>query len=330
MTSHLTRRTLMSGFAAAGLGSAALGAGAARSPALAQTPEASALPAPGVGFYRGAVGDIGVTVLGDGLLGLGPVAGSVPQADPVAVEALLAENGLPVGDLTTAMNVVLLEIGDRRILLDAGSGPGFQPTAGRLLASLAGVGVAPDSIDTVVLTHAHPDHAWGLVDMASGAPVFANADYVIGEVEHAFWTAPATRDALPVDFRFLVDGATSVLSAIEARTTRVADGAEVAPGVSMMATPGHTPGHMSVALSSGDARLLVSGDVAAHPVISLARPDWAFVFDVDPEAASTTRKRILDMAATDGWPLLAYHFPFPGTGRVVRAGDGYRLVTVRL
>ncbi|GGK29621.1 MBL fold metallo-hydrolase [Salinarimonas ramus] len=322
MTS-LSRRTLLGGLAAG----AGLAAASPLSPARAQAP-ATALE-PGAGAYRFNVGDIRVTVLGDGRLELGPVGDTVPGVDAETVAALFSENGLEAGPLATAANVVLIETGDRRILLDAGSGSGFQPTAGRLPASLAAAGVAPETIDTVVVTHVHPDHAWGLVDEA-GAPVFGAAEHVIGEADLAFWTDPATRAAFPAAFHFLVDGNVRVLSAIEGSTTAAADGREVAPGVTLMATPGHTPGHMAVALSSGDAKLLVIGDVATHPIVSLSRPDWGFVFDADPQTAAATRKRVLDMAASDAWPVLAYHFPFPGVGRIVAAGEGYRSVPVML
>lgn len=290
--------------------------------------ESAGLPL-GAGAYRFDVGDIRVSVLGDGLFALGPAAGTAPDQDPQAVAALLAEHGLEAGPLRTDTNIVLLEAGDRRILLDAGSGSGFQPTLGRLAASLAAAGIAPETIDTVVLTHLHPDHAWGLLD-ASGAPVFAAAEHVIGETELAYWADPTLRSAFPEALRFVVDGTVRVLSAVAGATTAAADGSEIAPGVTLMATPGHTPGHMAVVLSSGDARLLVMGDVATHPIVSLERPDWGFVFDSDPQVASATRRRTLDMVAADAWPFLAFHFPFPGTGRIVAAGEGYRYVPVVL
>ncbi|MEM7710628.1 MAG: MBL fold metallo-hydrolase, partial [Pseudomonadota bacterium] len=136
------------------------------------------------------------------------------------------------------------------------------------------------------------------------------------------WTR--ARALFPEAFRGLVDGTQAVLSPLEGRIERVAMDADLGGGISLVPTAGHTPGHVSVLLSSGGRDLMVFADVAIHPVVSLRRPDLPFAFDVDPEAAIATRRAILDRVATDGTAVMSYHWPFPGIGYVGRDGDAYR------
>lgn len=273
------------------------------------------------GFYRFPLGDLACTVVSDGHLLL-PTTVLGVNADRAEVTAFLEAHYESAETAYAHANALVVDAGPSRVLVDVGSGSGFQPTAGRLLANLAAAGIDPASITHVVITHAHPDHLFGILG-AAGA-ILPQAEVVIGAAEHGFWTAEGLAAQFPEAMRFLVTGAVASLEAVKDRLVLAADGAEVAPGVRLMATPGHTPGHMSVLVTSGPRSLLVTGDAATHAYISFERPGWAFGFDADPEGAIATRRRLLDMAASDRVTLLGFHFPFPGIGHAVREGDAFR------
>ncbi len=273
-------------------------------------------------FYRFDVGALALTVFSDGNLNLEPgvLAQNAPKG---AIEDLLRANYLPIDNVLTQTNPVLVETGGRRVLVDVGSGDGFQPTAGRLVANMAAAGATPETIDTVVITHAHPDHCWGILN-PDGAVRYPNAEFVVSEVEWNWWTKAGRAGEVPEAMRGTVEESQRQLAAIEARVRLIKDNAKVAPGLTAMIAPGHTPGHTTLLVEDGDARLLLSADCFTHPVASLAHPEWHFGFDMDAEQAVATRRRVLDMAATDRIPVLGYHMPWPGAGHVGRDGEGYR------
>jgi glyoxylase-like metal-dependent hydrolase (beta-lactamase superfamily II) len=220
----------------------------------------------------------------------------------------------------------MVRTGNERILIDAGSGPGFQPTAGKLQANLEAAGIAPDSITKVVFTHGHADHLWGVIDDFGDGDRFPNARYVISGAEWDFWTSPDTATRVPDALKGMALGSSRILKAIEAKTERRKDGETVAPGLTYLSTPGHTPGHMAVLIEDGGQRLVVGGDVLAHIAISFARPEWRIGSDFDRDQGINTRKRLLDQLATDRLPLIGFHLAWPGYGAVERTGPAYRFI----
>jgi glyoxylase-like metal-dependent hydrolase (beta-lactamase superfamily II) len=293
---------------------AALAAPALRRRALAQATEA----------HRFALGDIEVLVVSDGHLTL-PAGNLAPTAPAEELAALLTEiHGSVPETLTPATNVTLLRSGSDLVLVDNGSGNKFQPTAGKLLENLAANDIAPESVTKVVFSHAHPDHIWGTLG-DDGALAFPNAAYFVGQAEWDFWTNPDLPGQMPEEYRPFATGAQRDLAAVEERVMLVKDGDAIAPGVSVIDTPGHTPGHIALLVEGGDG-LIVGADVASNEHVSLPHPDWAFGFDADPEQGIATRKALLDRAATDGTAYLGFHFTYPGVGRIERDGAGYRFV----
>lgn len=285
---------------------------------------------PGVAIAAAAthsfrVGAMEVIVISDGTLSL-PRSFILPRTPPEEVERLLREHSLPADGYTAQTNVVLVRSGGDLVLIDAGSGANFQDTAGKLGANLEAAGIAPDAVTKVVFTHAHPDHLWGAIDEFDNSPRYANAACIVTPAEWDYWTDRGTVAKLPDAFQGMAAGSARILKAIEKRIERRRPGEAVLPGVSLVDTAGHTPGHVSVLLESGGERLLVGGDVLTHPVVSFARPDWPWGTDSDPERAAAARRRTVDMLATDKIPLLGYHLPWPGLGRVERKDAAFRFV----
>ncbi len=292
------------------------------SPAFAAAPQRGGQVA---GWYRFMLGKFEVTILSDGSYEL-PTSLLAVNQPREKVLSLLEANRLPTTTRTSHVNIPLINTGSELILVDVGGGPNWQPTAGRLAYNLAASGYKPEDVDKVVLTHGHPDHIWGLIDEFDGAPRFPNATYHIADAEWDFWTSDAAVTRLADAFKGFAIGAKKHLPPIAERTTRLKPGAEIAPGFLTMATPGHTPGHMSLIVSSGTDTLIVSADTVTHPFISFGHPDWWPSTDLEQQVAEASRRKLLDLAATDKALMLVYHVSFPGLGHAVRDGGAYRWV----
>jgi glyoxylase-like metal-dependent hydrolase (beta-lactamase superfamily II) len=218
----------------------------------------------------------------------------------------------------------MLTMGGKRILVDTGCAATMGPTLGSMLSHLAAMGVAPETVSTVLLTHAHPDHANGLID-AAGAAVFPNAEIIISAKESAFWLDDAIMASVPEGSKGYFLGARAALAPYAGRT-RLIDEGEVLPGITAIPEPGHTPGHTGFLVTSGSESLLLWGDIVHLPGVQFARPDAGLAFDADGPAAIATRARIMDMAATDKLLVAGMHLDFPTFGHLVRQGTGYALV----
>lgn len=307
----LDRRSFLSGLSSVAVAGAA---GIRPGPAIAATATH--------GFRLGAME---ITIVSDGTLSLGR-SFALPRTPPEEAERLLREHGLPADAFQAQTNVVLVRSAGDLVLIDPGSGASFQDTAGKLVANLEAAGIAPAAVTKVILTHAHADHLWGAIDEFDNSPRYANAACVVAPAEWAYWTDRDTVGKLPEGLQGMAAGSARILKALEGRVERRRPAEAVLPGVTLVDTAGHTPGHVSILLESGGERLLVGGDVLTHPVVSFARPDWPWGTDSDAERAAAARRRTLDMLATDRIPLLGYHLPWPGLGRVERKDAAFRFV----
>jgi len=318
-TPRFNRRLLLqSGGAAA---ACALAAPKLNVTALAQD---AAGEAHGAIYHRFSVGSHDVFVLSDGYLTVPTsiLAGNVSQAE---VRSFLATHGLGPDRVYFRINVALVRTGNDYVLIDAGAGGTWEQTAGELADSLEAAGIKPEQIGKVVLTHAHPDHLWGLIDDLDNSLRYPRAQYVVAAREFDFWTqGEAARLTGPVEA--IAAGARRVLEAIEARTTRIKPGEEVAAGIVAMDTAGHTPGHISLMLTSGSDKLFITADALQNAHIAFAHPDWQSRVDMDGAKAAKNRRQVLDMAATEKLQMLCYHIPFPGLGRVERKGSAFTWV----
>ena len=265
-----------------------------------------------------------VTVLRDGTLTL-PMSFYLPDQSADQIASVLSPHGLPLDAVRPDCNLTLLRRGDRLVLFDAGAGPLFQDTAGKLIDSLDQAGIDPAEVTDIVFTHAHPDHLWGVLDDFDDL-LFANARYWMNRNEWDFWRAPGTLNAMPEARKSFVVGAQNRMAAIEEQISLFDAGAEILPGVEAVATVGHTPGHTSFMVHGGDEPILVVGDAIANAVISFERADWRMGTDQDPELAVQTRQRLLDRLAGDRARMIGFHLPFPGIGTVERVANRYRFV----
>jgi len=302
-------------------GSAALGAAALApaTPALAHAPQAGERAQPS--FYRFKLGAIEITVVSDGTLAFPAETLWGDRAEDA--RSLLTSAFQPSSPVGLQINTTLVNTGGKLVLIDAGCGVDkFQSTNGRLLGHLASAGYAPGDIDMILFTHFHFDHLWGISDSKNASLLFPSAEFVASEAEVAFWSDPGLPGKVSAKQQPLVTQTNLKLAS--PRLRQIKAGAEVAPGVTTFDTAGHTPGHMSVHISSGREEMLLTGDVVADPEIGFLHPEWAFGFDLDAPLATKARMAFLDRAAADKTLVGSYHLPFPGFGHVVREGSGYR------
>jgi glyoxylase-like metal-dependent hydrolase (beta-lactamase superfamily II) len=200
----------------------------------------------------------------------------------------------------------LVNTGAELILFDTGLNPDG------IVAAVEAAGYGSDEVTHVVITHMHGDHVGGLT--GGDGPTFANARHVTGQVEYDHWSGAGGETF------------TGKIQPLAERFEFIADGDSVASGVTAMMTPGHTPGHMSYMLESGGKQLVLIADLANHYVWSLAHPDWEVSFDTDKAQAAQSRRKLLDMLATDKTPFIGYHMPFPALGYVETRDQGFRYV----
>ena len=271
------------------------------------------------GYHHIEVGDVLVTALNDGQFdaALEYVVG-VPASDG---EALLTGSFRPLPPRIT-VSCFLLRFGGRHVLVDAGTGNAMGHALGHARHNLAAAGVRPDAIDTVLVTHLHPDHVGGLVD-AEGHAVYPKAEIVLPEADAAFWLSEEMAARAPEGARPYFQGAQRAVAPYKARMRTVGDGVEVLPGVTAHHFPGHTPGHSGWRVSSGSHALLIWGDIVHLPGIQFARPEAGMAFDTDAAQARQTRARVFDMAATDRLLVAGMHLDFPAFGHVARHGSSF-------
>jgi glyoxylase-like metal-dependent hydrolase (beta-lactamase superfamily II) len=314
---------------------AAIGAVSALSPltsqeAIAAAPAAAA-QAPG--FYRYKVGTIECTSINDG-------ARSFPLPDKwvtnVSKDAALAAAEaayMPKGMVTVPFNPQLINTGGKLVLIDSGNGIStFEPTkgqVGRTLQNLAAAGVDPKSIDMVIMSHLHPDHTNG-IRAADGSMAFPNAQIMVPAKDWEFWTSD--ENAAKAQSSEITKGyfanVKKIYAGIESKVTKFDWDKEVAPGITSIAAPGHTPGHTAFAVASGGSKVLIQSDVTNIPEFFLRNPDWHVAYDFDPELAQKTRHKFYDMASAEKATVVGFHFPFPAVGHVEKDGNGYRLIPV--
>lgn len=251
------------------------------------------------------------------------IFGPMPQAELAEV---LQQYDVSPDRLTPECNLSLYQDGQNTVLFDVGSGPDFMPSAGSVLESLDAAGVAPEDVTHVVFTHAHPDHIWGLIDDFD-EPVFYEATYLMGRTEWDYWWNPETVNTIGDARAAFAVGAKRRMEFIEDAVELFDDGDEILPGVAALSTAGHTPGHMAFEVRSGNESALIVGDAIGNHHVAFARPEWPSGSDQDAETAIGARTMLLDRLANEQMPVVGFHLPEGGMGRVEKADTGYRFVS---
>ena len=276
------------------------------------------------GFHKFKSGDVEVTQIYDGIWNRTLEDGFVKNAPADQVKAALKGAGLADNIVPIPFTITVVKMKGQYVMFDSGTGGQVQPSAG-LMASrnMKAAGIDPAKIKTIIVTHFHPDHIFGLMAKETNAQNFPNATIYVPKAELAWWTGNVPQPAQGISNR--------VKATLQGwKNVQQVDGdKDVIPGVHAISTPGHTPGHTSYLVGSGKKPLLVLGDVTNIPLLFVRNPGWQAVFDTDGALAETNRRKIIDRAMVENLTVTGYHYSMPGAGTFKKDGSGYAFVPVK-
>ena len=320
---QLTRRSALLGTAAAAL-----------APALASMPARAAAPAIGkqnAGFYRYKVGTHEVTVVTDGANRFRFPDAFVVNKNRDEVNAAWAALYGEKDQMVVPYSPIVVNTGSKLVVIDTGtSEANFERTkgaAGQFHSNLKASGINPDQVDTVIISHFHGDHINGLLDKDNKL-AFPKAEVLVPAPEWKYFMddtemAKQTTDRMKGVFA----GLRKVFDALGRKVTQYEAGKEVAPGITSVATHGHTPGHMSFVIAQGNSKVFVQSDVTNIPLF-VRNPGWHLMFDQDAQMAEATRRKTYDMLVAEKMMVQGFHYPFPALAHIEKSGSGYREIAV--
>jgi glyoxylase-like metal-dependent hydrolase (beta-lactamase superfamily II) len=290
--------------------------------------QAQKTPDPATGFYKYKVGSVEVTALYDGIWEKPHDPAFIKNASVEETKEALGKAGLTTDFVSIPLTVVVLRTGDRLIMVDSGSGGQWQPTAGKLGANMQAAGIDPTKIGTILISHFHPDHIFGLMQKGTNAPTFPNAELIVSATEFKWWTEPGRVEKLPEARKPLGTRIGAVFPGW--KNFKLIEGqAEVAPGIRLVNAPGHTPGHAAFHVSSGNQQLMISNDAAYVPALLAPHPEWQGAYDQDGPLAVESRRKLLDRVIAEKMMICGAHFPFPGAGAFAKDGSGYAFTPMK-
>ncbi|WP_299959531.1 MBL fold metallo-hydrolase [uncultured Roseobacter sp.] len=313
------RRLFLSGAAGAALGGAALTT--LSIPAHAKTPLVGAQV---TRAYRRKLGKYEITVLSDGYVDLPHQIWA--NVSPEDADGYLKKAFQPEGSIRNGVNAYLINTGEKLILVDSGARDLFGPNLGLFPNNLADVGVSPEDIDKILITHVHPDHVGGLYT-ADGNVTIPNGEVFVDETDLNYWISSAEQSK-SIDFsKPWFDVARAWKKAYDGRISTFKGEADLGDGISSFPLPGHTPGHTGFRVESEGEVLLIVGDVVISSTIQFANPEASNIWETNSDDSKKSRRTIMDVAARERTLVTATHLPFPSFGYVDRTADGgYRWV----
>ncbi|WP_353613289.1 MBL fold metallo-hydrolase [Mangrovibacter phragmitis] len=265
------------------------------------------------------IGDFQITALSDGNMSASlDLLSGIEKADANIIQCSAGIN--KPGDIH--INCYLIRGRGRIILVDAGTGS-LNNMAGQLKANLATAGVSPDDVDTVLLTHCHPDHIGGLLD-SEKQPVFKRAEIILHPLEAQYWQDDEKLKIANERGQRNFWLARQMLDTY-ARNVRFFNGDKIAEGILPVWLPGHTPGHTGFRIDADEECLLIWGDIVHYPHIQSAQPAVTILFDTDPAQAEETRQKIMEKAVSEKLLIAGMHLSHAGFASVLRKGNGYRI-----
>jgi len=308
----------------------ATAAAAAAAPAVLNASHTAHAAAPMVGkqvpaFYRFKVGDFEVTTLHDGILKVANPNTMITNKSPDEIAAALDSAGVPRDNVQNPFVPTIVNTGKNLVLIDTGFGDNGPPGVGLMAGNMVAAGIDPKTIDTILITHFHPDHISGLRNKA-GEAVYPNAEVIVASNEWKYWTDESELGKVNDPFKPSFAATKRVFTPMAKDIKQGDYGKEVVPGITMIDSRGHSHGHASYMVSSGKDNLLVLGDVTNNPAIFARNPEFRLWADQFPDIALTSRRRLLDMASAEKTRVVGYHYSFPSNGYFVKAGNGYEFV----
>jgi glyoxylase-like metal-dependent hydrolase (beta-lactamase superfamily II) len=320
-----TRRAVLVGATAA----------TALAPLMAVPPARAASPLSGKqapGFYRYKVGSYEVTVVTDGLNAFPMPDNFVTNVKRDDVNNALAAAYMEKDKLAIPYSPIVVNTGSKLVAIDTGTGEAnferSKGAAGQYHANLRASGIDRNSVDIVLISHFHADHINGLIT-PDNKPAFANAEILVPAPEWKYFMDDGEMSRQTTErMKGVFSNARRVFDALGRKVTPYEAGKEVAPGITPVATHGHTPGHMSHLVTSGSSKVYVQADVTNVPFLFARNPGWHLMFDQDAPMAEATRRKVYDMLVADKMLVQGFHYPFPALAYVEKSGSGYREIPV--
>ena len=322
---EITRRNMLTGVAAA----------TAAAPLLTTAPAQAAAPPAGTqapGWYRYKVGSIEVTVVTDGVNKFKFTDNHVLNKSRDEVNAGLAAAHYEKDMMTTPYNPVVVNTGSKLVVIDTGTSEAnferSKGTAGQFQRNLAASGIDRNAVDVVVISHFHGDHINGLL-APDNKLAFPNAEILVPAAEWKYFMDDGEMSRAPQGrMQDVFKNLRRVFDALGRKVTPYEPNKELVPGITSVATPGHTPGHNSHVIASGSSKVYVQADVTHVPFLFVRHPDWHAFYDQDGKMAEETRRKVYDMLVAEKMLVQGFHYPFPSLAHVEKSGSGYREIPV--